>query len=298
LYSLVTTRARPLAIDASLPPSAARAVARARWLVCAVFACSTACASLPRPAFPLRDANQALQRREASLAGVNAIRAEARVEQRGKQGRVRGTVLMFVERAGRVRFDVMTQFGPLAILTSDGTKFAYADFRENRYLTGDTCPQNIARLLGVPLTAADTARFLLGGTPVLDTTKSELHQRDDGSYTLSLTGTAGEHQTIDLAVYASDLQKPADQQRLYLLRSELTSATGVRVWRVSYEDMQPVGTGADAVLMPRRVRVEQPASSSDTEVHFKEIAKNPSIPDDAFVQSPHAGMQEEEASCD
>ena len=263
-----------------------------------MIALGVGCASLPRPTSPLRDANQAIERRDASLAGVTAIRAEARVDQRAKQGRIRGTVLMFVENTGRVRFDVMTQFGPVAILTSDGARFAFADFRENRYLTGETCPRNIARLLGVPLSAADTARFLLGGTPVVVADKRELTQRDDGSYTLVLHATSGGRQELDLAVYPADLKKPAEQQRLYLLRSELISAAGARVWRVTYEETEPLGQGADALLMPRRLHIEQPASGSDTEVRFKEIAKNPRIPDDAFVQTPRAGMTEQEASCD
>ena len=107
------------------------------------------------------------------------MRAEARVDQRATGGRIKGTVLMFVEQSGRVRFDVMTQFGPIAILTSDGAHFAYSDLREKRYLSGETCPENIARLLGVPLSAQETARFLLGGTPVLEYTKAELTHTDD-----------------------------------------------------------------------------------------------------------------------
>jgi hypothetical protein len=274
-------------------------IRRAPWLLAsALLALATACVGIPRPTYPLRDAGQALERREASLAGVQAIRAEARVDQRAKQGRIRGTVLMFIEASGRVRFDVMTQFGPVAILTSDGARFAYADLRENRYLTGETCPRNIARLLGVPLSAADTARFLLGGTPLVNAARRELKQRDDGSYTLTLRAASGVRQELDLAVYPADMQKPAEQQRLYLLRSELFASSGQRIWRVTYEEPVPVGQGPDALLMPRRVRVEQPASGSDTLVHFKDVAKNPRIPDDAFVQTPRPGMTVEEASCD
>ncbi|MCG8555331.1 MAG: hypothetical protein MJD61_08600, partial [Proteobacteria bacterium] len=60
---------------------------------------------------------------QASRAGVRGLQAEARVDQRGTEGRVRGTVWMFVERPSRVRFDVMTQFGPASVLTSDGRVF-------------------------------------------------------------------------------------------------------------------------------------------------------------------------------
>jgi hypothetical protein len=259
----------------------------------------TACSSLPRPLYPLRDARQALQRRDASIATLNAVRAEARVDQRAQRGgRIRGTVLMFVERSGRVRFDVMTQFGPVAILTSDGTRFGFADFRENRYLTGDTCPANIARLLGVPLSAADTARFLLGGTPVVALGTAEMRSSDSGAYLLVLRSPDGQRQELDLAVYPADLQLPPERQRLYLLRSELFSASGARIWRVTYDEVEPLGSGPTALLMPRKVRIEQAASNSDTLVHFKDIALNPQIPDDVFVQSARAGMSEEEVSCE
>jgi hypothetical protein len=256
------------------------------------------CAGTLRPVYPLHDARQALARREATVAALSGIRAEARVDQRAKTGRIRGTVLMFVERAGRVRFDVMTQFGPVAILTSDGSQFAYADFRENRYLTGETCPQNIARLLGVPLSAADTARFLLGGTPVLEFARSELKLDDDGHYLLSLHAQSGERQELELAVYPEDIKLPPERQRLYLVHSELFGTAGARVWRVSYEAVEPLQVGASRLLVPKRVHIEQAAASSDTLVYFKSIATNPHIPDDAFVQTARPGMQEEVATCD
>ena len=270
------------------------------WPLLAVLLLSSAaCAGQTlRPKFPIHDASQVLARREASIAGLNAMRAEARVDQRAKQGRIRGTVLMFVERAGRVRFDVMTQFGPIAILSSDGERFAYADFRENRYLTGETCPSNIARLLGVPLSAADTARFLLGGTPVLEQATTQLLETDSGTYLLSLHAPSGQTQELELAVYPADLSQPGRLQRLYLVRSELFGPDHTRIWRVTYDDVEPVGAGAAAVLMPRKVRIEQPAAAADTLVHFKDIAINPNIPDDAFVQTARPGMQEEEVPCD
>ena len=59
---------------------------------------------------------------------VEAIRAEARVDQRGEKGRIHGTVYMFVQRPDRVRFDAMTQLGPAAILTSDGARFGNVGF--------------------------------------------------------------------------------------------------------------------------------------------------------------------------
>ncbi|HKU40655.1 MAG TPA: DUF4292 domain-containing protein [Polyangiales bacterium] len=250
--------------------------------------------SIPAPKYPIPDATKLLERHEALAAGLNGIRAEARVDQRGSEGRVRGTVLMFVERSGRVRFDVMTQFGPIAILTSDGQRFAFSDLREKRYLTGETCPKNIARLLGVPLSAAETAHFLLGGTPILEHSSSELRWNDDGYYTAVLKAANGQRQELDFQLYPGDAEQPAATQRVALLRTELFDAKGERVWRVRYEDLRSVGDHR----LPYTVHVEQTASRSDTLIKFKELTVNPTFRDEVFQQEPRAGMEEEEASCE
>jgi hypothetical protein len=256
------------------------------------------CVSVARPSFPIVDAGLAVTRAEAGVSGLRALRAEARVDQRGQRGRVRGTVLMFVERTPRVRFDVMTQFGPIAILTSDATRFAYSDLREKRYLTGLTCPKNIARLLGVPLSVEETARFLLGATPLLATGAQQVVWNADGFYRVTRRGSDAGRQELDLAVYPEDMALPAAQQRLYLLRSELYAASGKTTWRVTYDQHQSLHSGGTEVLAPYRVRVEEPASGSDTIIRFKEIVLNPKIPDQAFTQTLRAGMLQEEASCE
>lgn len=264
---------------------------------------AAACGGSLRPAYPIQTAADVLARQAATSEGLHAIRAEARVDQRQSSGRVRGTVLMFVEQSGRVRFDVISQFGPIAILTSDGAQFAFSDFREHRFLTGATCPQNIARLLGVQLTAEETARFLLGGTPLLQGAAS-LELDDEGHYRVELTSEAGGRQRLELAVYPSDLQLPALQQRLYLVHSELWSQAGARVWRVSYDDYasiplnEPGAGAAKTLLVPMRVHIEQAGNGSDTLVHFKKIVSNPPIPDAVFVQSPRPGLSEESADCE
>ena len=267
------------------------------WAIGLCVLSAVGCAGSLRPTHPIQDAQLALARRDATTEGLTSMRAEARVDQRAKSGRIRGTVLMFVEQSGRVRFDVMTQFGPIAILTSDGEHFAFSDLREKRYLSGETCPENIARLLGVPLSAQETARFLLGGTPLLEHAQAKLTQTKEGHYLLALQAE-GARQELELSVYPQDLAVAPAQQRLALVRSELWGERGVHVWRVSYADLSPLRLNGRELLVPMRVRIEQPAQGSDTLVQFKTIAENPRIPDDAFVQSPRPGMQEEAAPCE
>jgi hypothetical protein len=162
----------------------------------------------------------------------------------------------------------------------------------------------------VQLTAEETARFLLGGTPLLEGGSTTLSLGDEGHYHVELKTGAGGRQRLELAVYPSDLALPAAQQRLYLVHSELWNAAGARVWRVSYEDFEEIPLAASGgqggapaqparkLLVPMRVHIEHSVNDSDTLVHFKKIVANPEIPDAVFVQTPRPGLREETAECD
>lgn len=253
------------------------------------------CAGVARPREPYTDATAALRAQSAPRARLQSLRAEARVDQRGAKGRVRGTVLMMVERAGRLRFDAMTQFGPVAILTADRERFAFTDLREHRYLSGATCPRNIARLVGIPMTVEQVTAMLLGGTFVLEHVEAHIAWNEDGFYRVVLRAASGARQELDLEVPDADLQKPPAQQRVVLRRSELFAADGKSQWRASYDDYERVG---GKVELPLEVRVEQRSSGTDTLLRFKEITLDPVLPDAAFTQTPRAGLVQEDAACE
>ncbi len=258
----------------------------------------TACGGLPCPTIEHTDAQTALRYHTSMRQELSSIRAEARVDQRGNDGRVRGTVLMFVQTPDHVRFDAMTQFGPAAILTSDGDAFALTDLRDNRYLHGPACPSNIARLLGIPLSAHDTTAFLLGRTPVIDTAESTITCIGDATYQIVLRAADGRRQEIELQVREADLNAPLLEQRLRLLRSELFDARDRTVWRATYDDYRVLPVGAMGVAVPFWVRIEQPRLGSDTLVRFEEITVNPEIPNEVFEQTPRPGIKQEHVECD
>jgi outer membrane lipoprotein-sorting protein len=272
---------------------------RARLLaLCALGVLGCGCASFPRPAQPFVDARAALAAHAQTRERVQSIRAEARVDQRGDQGRIKGTVLMFVQRPDRVRFDAMTQFGPAAILTSDGARFAYADLRDKRYMTGETCPQNIARLLNLPLSVDQTTQLLLGGTPVIEHTSAKIDWNSDGFYRISLQGADGSRQEVDYAIPEQDTKLPPEQQGLRLIRSEIYAPDHKSRFRASYEDYRMLPLGGARIAMPFQVHVEQPRAGTDTLIRFKEITLNAEVPPNAFTQEPMPGMEQEEATCD
>lgn len=268
---------------------------RQLWIVGLIFVLSSCPNRCPNN--PYTDPRAAIENHESMRQAVRAIRAEARVDQRGREGRVRGTVLMFVEHESRVRFDVMTQFGPAAILTSNGERFAYSDLRKNRFIEGSTCPQNIRKLLGISLSARQITLLLLGKTPVLENATGDIVCTSDGFYQITFSTTEGFRQEIDLEPYDSDLSAPPAEQRLRLLRSEVFGPKGQSKWCVTYDDYRTISLDNAKIVMPFRIRIEQTATRTDTLVRFKRIDLNPDIPAGAFSQEPRTGMKREEITC-
>ncbi|MBX3246424.1 MAG: DUF4292 domain-containing protein [Myxococcales bacterium] len=279
---------------------------RAHSLLCvALAAVALLVQGCPRSACPTTphvDARRALRFHRSLHRTVRALRAEARVEQRGENGRIRGTVMLMLARPDRVRFDALTQLGPAAVLTSDGEDFQLLDMRENRFFEGPTCPMNIERLLGVALSGAELARFLLGDSPRLETDAVAIGCGREG-YVVTLTAPDGRRQELAFAVREGDESAPPDEQHLRLVRSELFHADGRTDWRATFErhtlvrdPNDPEGRG---VAIPYRVRFVDPDTGADTEVRLKTVELLEAPPDAAvFRQTPPPGITVEPVLCE
>jgi outer membrane lipoprotein-sorting protein len=238
------------------------------------------------------DAAKALHDHAGRQAGWQSIKAEARVTQWGRNGRVRGNVLMFLERPSRVRFDVMTQVGPAAVLTSDGESFQLSDLRQGAFLHGPTCPENIARLLGISVDAENVLRVLTGDTPMIDATEQSMECRD-GRYLVTLVAADGTTQEVAFSVHEADLDRAPTEQRLRLRRSTERAPDGKTRWEATYDDYIEV----DGQSFPTNVRFVDEVNDADTSVRVKSISVNPEVPEGAFQQAPGPGMSIEFASC-
>lgn len=199
---------------------------------------------------------------------------------------------MFLEQPDKVRFDVMSQLGPAAVLTSDGETFQLTDQREGTYLHGPTCPANIARLLGISLDAGTVLRILTGDTPRIDAIGQSLECRD-GLYVVVLAGADGGTQEVAFSVLEGDYDKPVSEQRLVLRRSVARDADGATRWTATYDDYVDV----DGQSFPTDVHFVDEINGADTAVRVKEITLDPDVPEGAFEQSPAPGMTIEFAAC-
>jgi hypothetical protein len=268
-----------------------------RLLCLALVLLTAGCGRLPRPSFPFTSAEGALQSQRAMLDPLVAFRAEARIDQREGARRIRGTVLMIVERPDRVRIDAMTRLGAAATLTSDGARFALLDMREGRFFVGDSCPGNVARALGIAIAPAELVRFLIGDTPHFHAHSATI-EAIRGGYRVMLRGEDGRRQVIELALPASNVEAAPEDQRPMLSSSTLYDARGKRLLRVRFGAHRPVRVGDDEVVLPHEIRLEEAGQGSDIQLRYKSIEPLENAPAGAFEQPIPSGLGAERLSCD
>jgi len=95
------------------------------------------------------------------------------------------------ERSGRLRVEVFDFFGnPAAVLVAGGGRFALLDARAGTLYRGEDRPENLARLLPVPLGARELAQVVCGSAPLLDG-KGVAAEPGDGVVLLEIAGEGG-----------------------------------------------------------------------------------------------------------
>ena len=249
------------------------------------------CASAGCPKNAVVNANDLWAFQERRENEITSLKTEARVEQWESKGRIVGTVLMFLQSPDRVRFDVMTQLGPAAVLTSDGEKFELLDHREGRFLSGPTCAENIERLLGVRLNSTDVFRLLTGQLPELEGSEQSVECSKGLQWVTRTVNGNQEQRTAFKRV--GDVSE--GEQTYRVSKSSLHDADGKKLWTIHFSDYKRV-KGGEAAL-PWLIRFVDKANGNDTTIRVKSAAVGVEVPSDAFSQAIPAGMPNETAIC-
>ena len=241
----------------------------------------------------------------ADLAGVIGARQKvissmnARVRATSWLGgdRVRATVLMLVDRPGRLRLEAEVSLqGTVAILATDGQTFGFLDMQKNELRRGPACPANVASLIRIPLGPADVAAILLGdarlpaagddGTVDWDETVGAdvlAIRRDDGWLRLLFKGAGA---------------AGVDRQ---LVGAVATWPDGRARWRVAFEDFNrvTVATPPASVSLPQTIRFAEGSGSFDdgVEIKFKERTLNDVPAPGSFTLTPSAGTTVVDIGC-
>jgi hypothetical protein len=240
----------------------------------------------PGPAPAVDSLWQALSARQAALRSLNA---RARATSWVGGDRVRATVLMLVERTGRLRFEAEVSLqGTVSILaTHDGT-FQMLDVRNNQLRQGPACPANVASLIRMPLGAAEVAAILLGDVqfPTGAAPDAASVEWDAGRGADALVMKASGLETR--AFFRPD--HPSE-----IVGASVSGPEGVR-WRASYEDL---GASTNGPSLPGLIRFAEGIGSFDdgVEIRFKDRSANAEIAPESFTIAPPAGTKVVDVGC-
>ena len=230
----------------------------------------------------------------ARQSAVTAINGSARATSWLGGDRIRATVLMLVERAGRVRLEAEVSLqGTVAVLATDGQAFALLDVRKNELRRGPACPANIASLIRIPLSPAEVAAIFLGD--------AKLPDGDPANDTVDWDGDTG----TDVLVVPA----PAGQLRYHFRHRDtgapllvgVTSVDGAQKigWRVAFEEFVDVPSPRGAVSLPQVIHYAEGTSSFDdgVEIKFKDRTANEPIAPGAFTLTAPANTPTIEVAC-
>jgi len=239
------------------------------------------------PAPTVESLRGALEARQAAVRSMNArVRATSWI---GGE-RLRATVLMLVDRAGRLRFEAEVSLqGTVSILVSDGARFALLDLQKNELHRGPACPANVASLIRIPLLPAEVAALLLGDVALAGGAKEVsaevLWDANLGADVLAVTHADG---TRTLLAF----RRQGNSDELVGVTREGRAG---RLWRVSFEEMTTVGT----TRMPDVIRFAEGQQSFDegVEIKFKDRAINNAANASDFTLAPPPGTAVIDVGC-
>jgi hypothetical protein len=155
-----------------------------------VLALAAACARVPPPDLS-RNPADLLEQVRVAQGRVTACRGAARLSLSSPD--LSGSLDAWVaaEKGGRVRVEVFDFFGnPAAVLVAGGGRFALYDARAGAVYRGEDTPENLARLVPVPIGARDLAQVICGSAPLVEGS-AVLAEPGDGVLLLEIAGEPG-----------------------------------------------------------------------------------------------------------
>lgn len=270
-----------------------------RAAVLALLIAAAGCAgrsAVQRP-HPAPSADALLKSLRARQSALRTLNVETTTTSWLGGERVRASVIMLVDRAGKLRFSAETRLsGTVAELAVDGKAFALIDYEQKLFRTGGACPENVAALIRIPLLPAEVAAILLGDAPVDELTRAVAVEWDArrGVDVLALEravdGAASSRLWVGL--------KPTSAGGYDVVSVEGQNGRDTRRWRVEYDDRERVVGGH---ALPSTIRFAEPGRSFDDGVEIKvktgDRRVNPPLAPELFTLEAPAGFTLETLRC-
>lgn len=237
-------------------------------VACAAMALAGCPPRAPPPDLSL-DPGQLLAQVRAAQDRTRSVRGEVRVRVEAPGGS--GTVPAFVgaKKPDRVYVQTLDFFGNAAsTLATAGGELSLYDARERVVYRGAATPENLARLVPVPLSPSDLATLLCGSAPLLE---GEPVRAEPGRGWVELEIAAGPRRQVlrigpGAAVLSSSLAVASGGQgaydvafraldafagRRFPAEITLTARDPAVSMRVTFTDVEPGAALEDALFTPR-----------------------------------------------
>ncbi|MBN1141581.1 MAG: DUF4292 domain-containing protein, partial [Deltaproteobacteria bacterium] len=207
-----------------------------------------------------------LKQRQESCS---SLRGMARISWReGNRNAVNSRQALLVRRPDRIRLELFGLFGqPVLVAAINSRRVTALDIGEGVFLQGEASPENLYRLLHLPLRPADLARLILNQVPEMKITYPPTLETTPEGCLLLLSGTEREQELhFD------------GQGRLVKMG---LSFRGERQLEAEYGDF----SGAEE--FPRRMRFYLPFQGMEVTLRFDALETNVRLGDELFeLQAP------------
>jgi hypothetical protein len=204
------------------------------------------------------------------------MRALGRVTYFGDSGRVRLKTVLVVDRPGSFRVETISPMEqPIDVMASDGARLWL--LTQGKLYEGPATPENIARMIPLPLRPEELVDTMLGGVPTSDRFEpKKLVWADDSHarWRLVLDGIGGE--TGELTI---------DPEKLEVEQAVIKRADGGVRLSLRFEDFQAL---PDKDAFPRKITLDMPKPKQlEVTIKLEEIEVNVDIaPELLRIQSP------------
>src|SRR5256886_1217933 len=183
-----------------------------------------------------------------------------------------------VKRPASLRIEALSPMGdPAAVLVADQGRFALLDLRTNVFYRGPATPENLSRLIPVPLRDEELVSLITGDVPDLPGSRPSSAAREGDGYRLELVAPR--------------------------LRQEVTLGGDLRVVQVRrFDDADKLlwSVGLDehddssGAQVPRLLHLEAPSAKIKVDLRLRNVLSGKPPPSGAFLLGVPPGMRVEE----
>jgi len=208
---------------------------------------------------------------------ITAVQGETRVSAETPNGGGSLTQYVIAQTPDRLRLEAVTIFGnPVAVLSSDGQRYAFFDVEHGQFFEGPATASNISRLLPTAIPPDELVSLLLGIPPLPKDAQPVALDIDEQRRTYALTLASGAHRMwIGL-----------DPRTLRPLWVRFPQRDKLGPYFALLSDFD------DKTELPKLVKLTGSDPKAFVELKWKEREINPELEPDVFLQEPPENARE------